>query len=215
MRIKETKVYQFAELSDAAKEKAREWYRQGNWDDSFWSELTLSDLKETAKLLGIDADHIDFSGFWSQGDGACFVGRYSYPGKGSLAKLRAEYPATWRDRQTGEVHECKGNQELIEIAETLADIQRRHFYSISARVTHTGHYHHENSVSIDACCDCRRCNGDTDGDACEAIADALRDFMRHCYKTLEREWEWLNADEQVDESITCNEYEFTEEGEIA
>lgn len=30
----------FDELSDEAKERAREWYRQGNCDDSFWSETT-------------------------------------------------------------------------------------------------------------------------------------------------------------------------------
>lgn len=213
MRIKETEVFQFAELSDDAKEKAREWWRSCI-DDHDWRD-TLSDLKESAKLLGIDADHIYFSGFYSQGDGACFVGRYSYPGKGSLAKLRAEYPATWRNHRTGETGECKGNQELIEIAETLADIQRRHFYSISARVRHTGHGNHEYSVSIDACCDCRRCNGDLDGDTDEAIAEALRDFMRYCYRYLEAEWEYVNSDEQVDESITCNEYEFTENGELA
>ena len=34
MRIKHTKVYQYDELSDEAKEKARNWYRDGNCEDS-------------------------------------------------------------------------------------------------------------------------------------------------------------------------------------
>ena len=37
-RIKQTTVYQFDELSDAAKEKARDWYREASADDAFWQE---------------------------------------------------------------------------------------------------------------------------------------------------------------------------------
>lgn len=32
---------------------------------------------------------------------------------------------------------------------------------------------------------------------------------------LEREYDYQNADEQIDESIRCNEYEFTEDGRRA
>jgi hypothetical protein len=39
--------------------------------------------------------------------------------------------------------------------------------------------------------------------------------MRWIYRQLEREYEWLMSDEQVDESIRINEYEFTEEGKLA
>jgi hypothetical protein len=74
-RVTETTVYQFDELSDEAKEKAREWYRQGNVTTRFWSECTIDDAKEIGKLLGMDIDNIYFSGFWSQGDGACFEGK--------------------------------------------------------------------------------------------------------------------------------------------
>ena len=59
----------FDELSDEAKERAREWYRQGNCDDSFWSECTIDDAKEIGKYMGMNVDKVYFSGFWSQGDG--------------------------------------------------------------------------------------------------------------------------------------------------
>jgi hypothetical protein len=49
----------------------------------------------------------------------------------------------------------------------------------------------------------------------EDVTKALRDFNRWIYKRLLAEYEWLIADEQVEESIIANEYEFTEEGKIA
>jgi hypothetical protein len=36
--------------------------------------------------------------------------------------------------------------------------------------------------------------------------------MRWVYRRLEAEYNWLQADEQVDESIRCNEYTFDEDG---
>jgi hypothetical protein len=39
----------------------------------------------------------------------------------------------------------------------------------------------------------------------------LQDYL----SLLKKEWEWMMSDEQVDEAITCNEYEFTEDGKIA
>ena len=38
----------------------------------------------------------------------------------------------------------------------------------------------------------------------------LQDYL----SMLKKEYEWLMDDKQVDEAITCNDYEFTEEGEI-
>ena len=43
----------------------------------------------------------------------------------------------------------------------------------------------------------------------------MRDFADCIYKQLETENDWRNADEQVDETLRANEYEFTEEGERA
>jgi len=53
------------------------------------------------------------------------------------------------------------------------------------------------------------------GSAEDAIRDCLRSFADWIFKQLEDEYEWANADEQVDESIIANEYEFTENGRIA
>ena len=54
MRIKETKVYQFNELSDKAKERACEWGCDLNVDHNWW-EFTYED----AKNIGIKINEFD------------------------------------------------------------------------------------------------------------------------------------------------------------
>jgi hypothetical protein len=54
-----------------------------------------------------------------------------------------------------------------------------------------------------------------DGEREEELTEALRDFNRWIFKSLEKEYEYLMSDEQVDESIKANEYEFTKEGGLA
>jgi hypothetical protein len=56
MRIKETKVYTFNELSDESKERAREWYRDGALDYEWW-DCTYEDAERIGlKITGFDLD---------------------------------------------------------------------------------------------------------------------------------------------------------------
>lgn len=71
MKTIETIVYEFDELNDKAKEKAREWYREGNLDYP-WYDCTQCDFHEFLALIGFHGVESQFSGFWSQGDGASF-----------------------------------------------------------------------------------------------------------------------------------------------
>ena len=188
-----TKVYEFKELGDEAKEAARQWWRELSQHDEWW-EYVYEDAKTIGSLMGIDIDAIYFSGFWSQGDGAQFKGSYSYS-KGSVAKIKAHAPK---------------DEELHRIAEELYKFQRRFFYTAEARITTNGHYSHSGCTCIDA--------GDQHGDLNSAdeieLTVMLRDFMDWIYKQLELEHDWLNADEQVDENIRSNDYQFTENGRI-
>lgn len=54
MRIKETKVYQYDELSDKAKEKARDWFREASSGYEWW-ESTYEDAENVGiKISGFD-----------------------------------------------------------------------------------------------------------------------------------------------------------------
>jgi len=56
MRIIETKVYEFDELDDKAKERARDWYREGaldyKWWDAIYDDAARIGLRITAFDLG-------------------------------------------------------------------------------------------------------------------------------------------------------------------
>lgn len=203
------RLFKLNELSETAKEAARQWYREHGLDHA-WYETVYEDAASIADMLGIDLRtkkvqfrngetrwdgiNILFSGFYSQGDGACFEGSYRYA-KGAAKEIRAYAPQ---------------DTELHRIADKLQAIQRKHFYKIRATVKHEGHYYHQYCTSINVS------TGDFDYPDCSVqkeVAELLRDFMHWIYKSLEREYEWQNADEQVDETIAANEWEFTEVGQ--
>jgi len=189
-------TYSFADLSDEAKAKALDACRNDSTEHGTeWWDGVYDDVKEVAKILGIEIENIWFSGFCSQGDGAQFVGSYWYA-KGSAKAIREHAPK---------------DEELHGIVDTLAKIQRPCFYGLYAYVTHRGHYQHENCTDIDV--------RDTDDYTTRAIpaddiAECLRDFMRWIYKRLEAEHEYLTSDDAVREHIECNEIEFNEDGTV-
>ena len=187
--------YQFNELNDDAKEKARDWYRNGAFDYE-WYEFTYEYVTQCAAAIGIQIDRIYFSGFWSQGDGACFEGSYSYKLK-SVQSIKEFAP---------------NEKELHRIAEQLAKIQKKHFYGLNAKVKHSGHYYHSYCTDITVYKNYDYLNSESEYQAENDIIDLLRDFMDWIYKKLENEYEWLNSNEQIDESIISNEYEFDIKG---
>jgi hypothetical protein len=199
MRKVITKVYAFEELTPEAQQAAIE----NNYDintDYEWFDDTFDNIKtEIAPLLGITIKDIYFSGFSSQGDGAKFLGEYEHKLQ-SVAKIKKQYPDC----------EC-----LIRIAEGLQTIQKSYRYSVYARVTNGGGsnlYNHECTTSID-CYRGPADNSDWLPRADEtAVSDLLRDFMRWIYRTLEEEHDNLQEPEQIEESITANNMEFTEDG---
>ena len=100
-----TTVYQFPELSDTAKEKARSWYRELGPHDDWW-DAVYEEFERVCEILGIrlkttpvrlmgggtrQKPSIWFSGFWSQGDGASFEGYWSHS-KGAAARIRDYAP---------------------------------------------------------------------------------------------------------------------------
>ena len=189
-----TEVFLFDELTDEAKEKAREWYREGALDYE-WGEFVYDTAKAAGACLGIDVDNIYFSGFWSQGDGACFTGSYAYR-KGWRKALKAEFGT-------------EALAKLTVIGEALQAAQKPAFYKLAASVTHTGRGSDEYSTTIDV--DTRDVPDALPVDE-DDVKDALREFMRWIYRQLEAEYDWLTSNEQVDESIRANEYTFTEGG---
>lgn len=205
----ETTVYTFEELDERARERARDWYREGIPHED-WHEFVFEDFERICGILGMvlatrpvrlhgggtrQKPCIWFSGFASQGDGACFEGSYSYR-KGASLAIRAYAP---RD------------ERLAAIADELQQIQRRNLYALEARVAHRGRHYHEHSmeISVDRISD--RDQPPTSG-AEEGVSDALRDLARWLYRQLEQEYDHQMSNELVDEGIIANGYTFTKAG---
>ena len=207
--IIETTVYPLGELSDSAREKARAWYRQSGPGDD-WSEFVYEDFERICEILGVCLKTIPvrlygggtrqksciwLSGFWSQGDGACFEGRLSYA-KAASRRIRDHAPK---------------DEELHRIADALQAVQRRNFYQLRTQIVHRDRYYHEYCMAISVERD-SPIYQDMTPDAEETVIETLRDLARWLYRQLEREYEYQTSDEMIDEAIAANGYTFTETG---
>lgn len=211
------KLYKFDELSDEAKEKARDWWREATAEDTFWSDNVIEDAAECGKRLGITFDErayrtvggqtrykpkIYWTGFYHQGDGACFEGRWEYDP--DIIKNIKDYAPL--------------DETLITIAERLVAIQTSFNKGrLYAKVEHFGRYYHAHSTHIDVYyTDAEEETGlEAPYDVASSVAYELRKFMNWIYRRLEEEYEYQLSDENVDENIRINEYDFFEDGSRA
>ena len=208
-QVIEITVYTIDELSEAAKENARIWYRdQGLHDD--WYDFVYEDFETICRILGItlktspvrlygsgtrEKPRILFTGFSSQGDGASFEGAYSH-GRGAARAIRAHAP---RD------------DELHRIADALQAVQRRNFHQLHATIRQRGRYCHEYTMAIEVERDSPTWQPMTDS-AQDAVTEAMRDLARWLYRRLQAEYEHLTSDEAIDEAMEVNGWTFTAEG---
>ena len=190
----ETTVYLFNELpTERAKEKALEWGRENVlWDE--WYQCTTEHWEnELLPKLGFTNCKISFSGFWSQGDGASFVGGVDF------LKYCDAFGVSLRPLV----------RKLIEkgVVSVIASIDRN-----------SHHYYHENTVSVNWELDglqYRHYSGNVVNyleKICGGIQAEARSKMREIYRDLEKEYEHLTSDESVKDFLESNEYTFTESG---
>lgn len=217
MRIKEQTVYNFDELSDDAKEQARQWFREGALDYD-WYNFIYDDAATIAEGLGLDLRQkpvtlmsgktrydpcIYFSGFCSQGDGACFEGTFR-PKADAVATVTSHAPQ---------------DEKLAGIAADVAEVHRLTKGLLVAVISHRSNYYHEHTMQFEFEYPDEDPEMPLPDDvkeiAEEQAAEAMRAFARWIYRSLEAEHDYQLADEQVDDSIRANEYEFTEAGKRA
>lgn len=194
MRVIETTVYKFNELSDKAKETARDWYREGALNND-WYDFVYEDAQRILNLAGFTIDKIYFSGFSSQGDGACFTGSW----KADNVKL-------------GEaIKEAPQDKDILRIANEIERITKL-WPESNMTVKHSGHYYHKYETTFEVNSDNK---GNLEEGSEEAIIEVSRDAMEWIYRRLENEYNFMNEDDQIDENIIANEYEFEETGNRA
>ena len=209
-RIVETTVYTIDELSDAAKEAARAWYREACLDYE-WYDFVYEDFETICGILGVtlrtspvrlygggtrDKLQVYFAGFAHQGDGASFEGSYAHA-KGAAKAVRAHAPE---------------DTELHRIADDLQALQRRNFFQLRATIRQRGRYCHEYTMAIEVERDGPTWQPPTDG-AEDTVIEAMRDLARWLYRQLRAEYENLTCDAAIDETVSANCWTFTAGGE--
>lgn len=196
---------------ESVSEKVIEKYRYINVEHIDWWESTYEMFREKMEAIGIGVWKMYFSGFWSQGDGACFEGKVE---DWDLFLKSVGY---------------ENNPTLIQHAKD----------SWSFKVEHSGHYYHENCTRFDG--DLPMPDGYdneefirmfsphkdefrsqawlallTDGvhkDFESLFTDAFKDHMRELYKLLEKEYDYQVSDEAVTEMVLANDLNDEDEGE--
>jgi len=199
MRILETKVYTFEELSEEAKERAIEKNRRINVDYWEWYDNVFDTFKEKYSDL-FEITNMYFSGFYSQGDGAMF--EYGGITDKLIDEFIGQLPITDHRKKT-----LKEN-----IYFSGSGKQHRHYYhekccwhSINVDykdVLYHGKYPNFNEL------------GELQIDFEAFIEERYIDLAQELYQSLEGEYEWHTSDESIRERLIEFEYEFTENGEI-
>lgn len=175
-----------------------EKYRYINVEHNNWWDCVESDFVEDMKQVGIQVDKIYFSGFWSQGDGACFVGSLD----NALTYLNHHH-----------VDQFPMLRKLIEMGG-----------SVWATSDHRGRYYHSSSVSINAECEAfwqcanpkselqeaviQRWDDMVDKEIVDfeaALAEQWRTYMNDLYTKLEEEHDYLTSDDAVWDTLVAND----------
>lgn len=157
MRTKTINLYKFDELSDEAKEKARDWFREGNDGENEWDYI-----REDAKEIGLEILSLDFN----------------RPNKGRLL---------W---------------DALEVAEEIIKNHGKDCETHKTALRYLEQLKKENDENLSEQRE-------------ETEAEFLHDLLEDYRVMLDKEIEYQNSDEVVDENIMANEYEFTEDGKRA
>jgi len=194
MRIKNIRVYNFEELTPEARSRVLKDYADINTDFN-WYEDELDYWKEKLSEYGFRYPEIYFSGFYSQGDGACFEFRGL-----DIDKIWPFYT------QHNKVKHEAGVRYYL---------QEYHHFKTR---TLNSRYSHERTREVDYE---SYCNHDYPhlNQEFKRFEDWLEGFRlglcREIYRNLEDEYDSLTQHEAIVETIKANEYEFTETGLIA
>ena len=186
------------------RERLIEKHRYINVDYDEWWDCVFADFREDMKAVGIDVTRMHFSGFCSQGDGACFEGSFD-------------------NAQTYLDHHHKGHYPMIR---KLLE----HEGEVYARCEHRGHYYHENCTVFWVGSDTltgmlpqptefhetiveqwQSQLEDEISDLEDAVVEQWRVYMVDLYRKLEEEYDYLTSDEAVWDTIEANELDADEE----
>lgn len=197
-KILNIKVYQYDELTEEAKEKAIKDLFDINVNLGDWYEWVLEDWTTKLEAMGFEDIDIQFSGFYSQGDGASFTAKNI------------------------DITKYIESQGLSNRFRVLLDVLNKEECRIEGRVKRcTWHYSHEHTVDVEM-----EFYWDEEDipigreSRAEFLLDVLKDCIeddvrrlsREIYRDLQKEYEFRTSEEAIVDTIKCNELDFWPSG---
>lgn len=180
-------AYTISELPEDVRRKVLDKHRELCVYDE-WYNYTYEDFTQEMKDMGFRVDNIHFSGFWSQGDGACFEGRME-----DLKSFLKEYGCLTKYKKIYKLY----NEGYLAIT-----------------TYHRGHYYHEYCmyVEIDGD-DSDNITSELWKDFEDFLCETLRSKAKELYRKLEKEYDYLTSDDTIKLDLEELEYYFDENGE--
>ena len=173
---------------DEVKQKAIEKNRYINVDFDDWNNFIIEKWEEKLKDLGFEQPKIIFSGFCSQGDGACFEATPN------LEKLIKQSQQTEKNKEI----------LLANVDNMEGSITRCNYHYCHANAMDFDIYFYGNDEKIQKIID----------DFTKEVEELRFDLANSIYKELYDEYFYLISDKAVYESLQANEYLFEENGKI-
>lgn len=201
---KTIELFQYGELTDKAKETARDWWLSCRDESDF--SCVIEDFAEIAELMGITLDTnyvklmsgktrsdpaVSYSVGYCQSDFAAFDGHYRYV-PGAAAKVKAYAPQ---------------DSALHGIADALQAVQARNFYKLQASVKY--HHYYGQQVEVTHADDEYRSIKPEDF---TDVKEAMRDLSQWLYRQLQQQDEYLSSEEAIADAMEANEYTFRDDG---
>lgn len=207
-------LYTFNELSKEAQSKVLDENREFNTTGDWYSDQQDAQ-KEILNTKGFENVEIYFSGFSSQGDGACFEATMDNDG---MRKFMQEYDLT---------------QKFEQVYKAIQRIDQFGIF-VNIKIKHSGRYYHEYMTDLTDYTEMQD-NGELKGTLAKEWeqlitliddrvyghtdktknngAGILIDLNRQIYKELQEEYDARTSDEELTEFFTANDhYTFTIDG---
>lgn len=187
-------------------------HRDINLEHEWWDSV-YNDFKCVCTILGIalDDDEPSFCGFYSQGDGASWAGRYTAV---HLAPWGTPNKATY-DLAPALIREyAPEDKTLHAIADELCILARVYYPAYAHVRRHDNRYAHEMTMCVSAI-DHNLLGWCEDVEFADEVTDALEEALLvqfralavWLYNTLEQEYEFLTTDEAVADTLEANDIE--------
>lgn len=195
MKKIEIEAYEFDELKGNAREKALNTLQEFQTSDH-WYEYTINDWTTDLNDFGFTAPNIEFSGFYSQGDGASFTCKSI-----DFEKLL----------------------QHIDLPKSIAHHKKLLTQILHGYINRTSHhYSHARTVSLQVGYDpyppCRKPRLKRLNHAIDHLYDVMEEFRlslcRKIYAALEAEYTYLVGEEAIKEMAEANEYMFDVNGRL-